>query len=82
MLGRSLTLVWLGILAGCATTPPEILKSDGYFVTVSQPRNVRESAARKVARAYCEQHGMHATRLSSACSEPTCAIREVTYWCR
>jgi putative hemolysin len=69
-------------LAGCQGAPPEIVKTDGSFVTVSQPRHTKEAAAKEVANSYCRQQGLRAVFLSDACPEAACAERSITYWCR
>jgi hypothetical protein len=82
MRSASLPLVVLGALAGCAGEPPTIVRSDGTFVTVTQPEHTRQSATKEVADGYCQEHGKRATFLSDVCPDPTCAQKELTFWCK
>mgnify|MGYP006921805293 CR=1 FL=1 len=69
-------------LQGCASAPPAIVRVNGPFVTVTQPRHVRQSAVKQVAQDHCAQQGKSATMLSSLCAEATCPEPEVTFECR
>jgi putative hemolysin len=76
-----LALAVLAALAGCTGPAPEIIESDESFVTVSHPKRTKESAAKAVASAYCQERGERAAFLTDVCPEPKCAQRTITYWC-
>jgi putative hemolysin len=69
------------VLAGCASQPPTVVKTNGPFVTVTRPQHADKAAAKEVAQRYCDKLGKHAEMLSTLCGDTTCPERELIYWC-
>ena len=72
-------LAVLLVIAGCQTRAPVVTRSDGTFVTITQPRGDSQRSAKDLADQTC---GKHAVEITKLCVDSRCREEELKFWCR